>query len=104
MVCRCNTPRLHSYTFRNPTDAILERNDAEFVAKIRDAVINELEVFKQSANAYVIWNEQGRQDGTFRRTMSRLRQSFRRQRAPSTSSSSAKKEQTVKLEGKQQTN
>ena len=79
----------------------MERNDAEFVAKVRDAVINELEVFKQSANAYIIWNEQGRQDGAIRRTVSRLRQSFRRSRAPSTSSSSAKKEKTVKLEGKQ---
>lgn len=42
---------------RSPTDAILERNDATFIAGVRDAVINELEVEKQSANAYAIWKE-----------------------------------------------
>ena len=86
---------------RNPTDSILERNDAEFVAKIRDAVINELEVFKQSVDAYHLWQDQQKQEGAFRRGMSRIRQSFRRQRAPSAlaASSTEKKEQTVKLEG-----
>jgi hypothetical protein len=82
---------------RNPTDSILERNDAEFVARIRDAVINELEVFKQSANAYLIWRDTEKTEGAFRRGMTRLRQSFRRQRAPSTSSSS-KKERPTQLE------
>ena len=80
---------------RNPNDSILERNDAEFVAKIRDAVINELEVEKQSANAYLIWREQERTEGAFRRGMTRLRQSFRRQRPASSSS----KKDTPQLEG-----
>ena len=104
--CMCACVMKHVYTWywhfhsvpRNPNDSILERNDAEFVAKIRDAVINELEVEKQSANAYVIWREQEKQEGAFRRGMTRLRQSFRRQRAPGTS---AKKEEPAKLEGVQ---
>ena len=83
---------------RNPTDSILERNDAEFVAKVRDAVINELEVFKQSADAYLIWRDQEKTEGAFRRGMSRIRQSFRRQRAPS-ASGRRKEETTPKLEG-----
>ena len=91
-------PKLMFYYFtpcRNPTDSILERNDAEFVARVRDAVINELEVFKQSADAYLIWHDTEKSDGAFRRGMTRLRQSFRRQRAPSTSS----KERPTKLGG-----
>ena len=71
------------------------------MARVRDAVINELEASKQSANAYLIWRDQEKTEGgAFRRGMTRLRQSFRRQRAPSTSSSSAKKERTVELEGR----
>ena len=42
---------------RSPTDAVLERNDPTFIAEIRDAVINEVEVENQSANAYAIWTE-----------------------------------------------
>ena len=53
------------------------------MAKVRDAVINELEVEKQSANAYLIWRDQERHEGAFRRGMSKIRQSFRRNRPAS---------------------
>ena len=94
----CDLSKWFNSTFspRNPTDSVLERNDAEFVARIRDAVINELEVFKQSANAYLIWGDTEKTEGAFRRGMTRLRQSFRRQRTPSTS---GRRERPNKLEG-----
>ncbi len=47
----------HTHTCRSPKDAVLERNEPTFVTEIRDAVINGLEVEKQSANAYQIWSE-----------------------------------------------
>ena len=60
--CTCteallSDPNLPLLLLRSPTDAVLERNDATFIAEIRDAVINEVEVETQSANAYAIWTE-----------------------------------------------
>ena len=84
-------------TQRNAEDAMSERNDGHFVAKVRDDVVNELEVQKQFATAYSIWLEQQHHEGIIRRGIKSIRRSFRRSRGDSASRS---KEAKTKLQGK----
>ena len=58
---------------RSAKDAILERNEEAFIAEVRDAVVNELEVAKQRANAYAIWKEQEKPPSAFRRGLNSIR-------------------------------
>ena len=81
---------------RNAEDAMSERNDAHFVAKVRDDIINELEVQKQFATAYSIWLEQQHHEGIIRRGIKSIRRSFRRSRGDSASRS---REAKTKLQG-----
>ena len=81
-----------SLHYRSAKDAVLERDEESFIAEVQDDVINNLEVEKQSANAYAIWKDE-KHPGAFRRGLTKIRQSFRRQR-PAT----AQKEKP-KLEG-----
>ena len=60
-------------TPRGAKDAILERNEEAFIAEVRDAVVNELEVAKQRANAYAIWKEQERPPNAFKRGLNSIR-------------------------------
>ena len=77
---------------RSAKDAVLDRNEESFIAEVQDDVINNLEVEKQSANAYAIWKDE-KHPGAFRRGLTKIRQSFRRSRP-----ASAPKEKS-KLEG-----
>ena len=86
-------------TQRSARDAISERSDAHFVAKVRDDVINELEVQKQFATAYSIWLEQQHHEGIIRRGIKSIRRSFRRSRGDSASRSREGQTKT-KLQGK----
>ena len=52
---------------------MLDRDEEAFVAQVRDAVVNELEVEKQRVNAYAIWKEQERQPSAFKRGINSIR-------------------------------
>ena len=58
---------------RSAEDAVLDRDEEAFVAQVRDAVVNELEVEKQRVNAYAIWKEQERQPSAFKRGINSIR-------------------------------
>lgn len=57
---------------RSPDDSIYGRDEETFIAQVRDAVVNELEVEKQRANAYAIWKED-RPPSAFKRGINTLR-------------------------------
>ena len=81
-----------SLHYRSAKDAVLERDEESFIAEVQDDVINNLEVEKQSANAYAIWKDE-KHPGAFRRGLTKIRQSFRRQRP------AAAQKEKPKLEG-----
>jgi len=69
----------------------LERSEESFVTSVRDSVINELEVEKQTVCAYSIWKDI--QPNVFQRGVSKIRSSLRRR------NSSANRRQASGLEG-----
>lgn len=69
---------------RTGKDVYLDKNEEAFVQMIRDAVINSLEVEKQSICAYSVWKDQEyHPPGAFKRGISKIRNSFRRSRTGS---------------------
>ncbi len=60
-------------TCRSANDSVYDRDEEAYIAQVRDAVVNELEVEKQRANAYAIWKEQERQPSAFKRGINTLR-------------------------------
>ncbi|XP_064384704.1 uncharacterized protein LOC135333633 [Halichondria panicea] len=75
---------------RSAKDSVYDRDDETYIAQVRDAVVNELEVEKQRANAYAIWKEQEKGPNAFKRGINTLRASLRRPRAHSTGRKEAK--------------
>ena len=51
----------------------MDRDEEAFVAQVRDAVVNELEVEKQRANAYAIWKDQEKPPSAFKRGINSIR-------------------------------
>ena len=62
---------------RSAKDAVLEKNNETFVQTIQDAVINSLEIEKQSCSAYSVWKDQEHHPGAFKRGINKIRASFR---------------------------
>ncbi len=58
---------------RSAKDSVYDRDDETYIAQVRDAVVNELEVEKQRANAYAIWKEQEKGPNAFKRGINTLR-------------------------------